>query len=78
MTDITTHYNQSMQQSGAASGGVIVWGIFSCHTLCPLLPAEEHLHATQFNTKASHERTELIELFSVEDFVILLLLHCIN
>uniref|UniRef100_A0A8C5QWH1 Uncharacterized protein n=1 Tax=Leptobrachium leishanense TaxID=445787 RepID=A0A8C5QWH1_9ANUR len=27
-------------------GGVMVWGIFSWHTLCPLVPIEHHLNAT--------------------------------
>ncbi len=32
----------------AAAGGVMVWGIFSCHTLGLLTPAEHHLNATAY------------------------------
>ncbi len=28
----------------AAGGGVMVWGIFSWHTLCPLVPIEHCLN----------------------------------
>ncbi len=29
-------------------GGVMVWGIFSCHTLGPLVPIEQCLNATAY------------------------------
>ncbi len=29
-------------------GGVMVWGIFSWHTLGPLVPIEHHLNATAY------------------------------
>ncbi len=32
----------------AAGGGVIVWGIFSWHTLGPLVPIEHHLNTTAY------------------------------
>ncbi len=35
----------SMVQAG---GGVMVWGIFSWHTLGPLVPIEHHLNATAY------------------------------
>ncbi len=31
-----------------AGGGVMVWGIFSWHTLGPLVPIEHHLNATAY------------------------------
>ncbi len=31
-----------------AGGGVMVWGIFSCHTLGPLVPIEHHLNTTAY------------------------------
>ncbi len=34
-----------MVQAGGG-GGVMVWGIFSLHTLGPLVPIEHHLNAT--------------------------------
>ncbi len=33
----------SMVQAGGGGGGVMVWGIFSWHTLCPLVPNEHRL-----------------------------------
>ncbi len=35
-----------MVQAGAAGGGVMVWGIFSLHTLGPLVSIEHRLNAT--------------------------------
>ncbi len=32
----------------AGGGGVMVWGIFSWHTLGPLVPIEHHLNATAY------------------------------
>ncbi len=32
----------------AAGGGVMVWGIFSWHTLGPLVPVEHRLNATAY------------------------------
>ncbi len=32
----------------AAGGGVMVWGIFSWHTLGPLVPIEHRLNATVY------------------------------
>ncbi len=32
----------------AAGGGVMVWGIFSWHTLGPFVPIEHHLNATAY------------------------------
>ncbi len=32
----------------AGDGGVMVWGIFSCHTLGPLVPIEHHLNTTVY------------------------------
>ncbi len=32
----------------AAGGGVMVWGVFSCHTLGPLVPIEHRLNATVY------------------------------
>ncbi len=32
----------------AAGGGVMVWGIFSWHTLDPLVPIEDRLNATVY------------------------------
>ncbi len=32
----------------AVGGGVMVWGIFSWHTLCPLVPIEHRLNATAY------------------------------
>ncbi len=32
----------------AGGGGVMVWGIFSCHTLGPLVPIEHCLNATAY------------------------------
>jgi len=32
----------------AAGGGVIVWGMFSWHTLGPLVPIGHHLNATAY------------------------------
>ncbi len=32
----------------AGGGGVMVWGIFSCHTLGPLVPTEHRLNATVY------------------------------
>ncbi len=31
-----------------AGGVVMVWGIFSWHTLCPLVPIEHHLNTTAY------------------------------
>jgi len=40
-----------------AGGGVMVWGIFSWHTLDPLLPIEHWLNATAYlSIVASHAR----------------------
>ncbi len=36
-----------MVQAGGA-GGVMVWGIFCWHTLCPLVPIEHCLDATAY------------------------------
>uniref|UniRef100_A0A673HQB6 Transposase Tc1-like domain-containing protein n=1 Tax=Sinocyclocheilus rhinocerous TaxID=307959 RepID=A0A673HQB6_9TELE len=38
----------SMVQAGGGGGGVMVWGIFSWHTLGPLVPIEHHLNATAY------------------------------
>ncbi len=39
----------------AGGGGVMVWGIFSWHTLGPLVPIEHHLNATAYlNIVADH------------------------
>ncbi len=32
----------------ASGGGVMVWGIFSWHTLGPLVPIEHRLHVTAY------------------------------
>ena len=32
----------------AGGGGVMVWGIFSCHTLGPLVPVEHHVNTTAY------------------------------
>ncbi len=37
----------STVQAGGG-GGVMVWGIFSWHTLCPLVPIEHRLNNTPF------------------------------
>ncbi len=34
----------------AGGGGVMVWGIFSWHTLGPLVPIERHLNATAYRS----------------------------
>ncbi len=39
----------------AGGGGVMVWGIFSCHTLGPVVPIEHRLNATAYlNIVADH------------------------
>ncbi len=38
----------STVQAGGGGGGVMVWGIFSWHTLGPLVPIEHRLNATAF------------------------------
>ncbi len=36
-------------------GGIIVWGIFSCHTMGPVVPIEHRLNATAYlNIVADH------------------------
>ncbi len=43
--------HESMDPSCLVStvqGGVMVWGIFSCHTLGPLVPIEHHLNTTVY------------------------------
>ncbi len=37
-----------VQAAGGGGGGVIVWGIFSWHTLGPLVPIEHRLNATAY------------------------------
>lgn len=34
--------------TGQPGGGVMVWGIFSCHTLGSFIPIEHHLNATGY------------------------------
>lgn len=29
----------------AGGGGVMVWGMFSLHKLCPLIPIDQHVHS---------------------------------
>uniref|UniRef100_A0A9J7X6Q2 Tc3 transposase DNA binding domain-containing protein n=1 Tax=Cyprinus carpio carpio TaxID=630221 RepID=A0A9J7X6Q2_CYPCA len=57
VTQITTRYNQEHESMGpsclvsmvqAGSVGVMVWGIFSWHTLGPLVPIEHHLNTTAY------------------------------
>ncbi|KAJ8417767.1 hypothetical protein AAFF_G00226100 [Aldrovandia affinis] len=38
----------SMVQAGGGGGGVMVWGMFSWHTLGPLIPIEHCLNATAY------------------------------
>ncbi len=38
----------SHSTNGSGGGGVMVWGIFSWHTLGPLVPIEHHLNATVY------------------------------
>ncbi len=38
----------STVQAAAGGGGLMVWGIFSWHTLGPLVPIEHHLNATAY------------------------------
>ena len=37
----------STVQAGGG-GGVMVWGMFSCHTLGPLVPTEHRINATAY------------------------------
>ncbi len=46
----------------AGGGGVMVWGIFSWHTLGPLVPIEHHLNATAYlNIVADHAISLLLQ-----------------
>ncbi len=55
----------SMVQAG---GGVMVWGIFSWHTLGPLVPIEHHLNATAFlSIVAEHVHPFMTTVYTSSD-----------
>ncbi len=50
----------------AAGGGVMVWGIFSRHTLGPLLPIEHRLNATAYlSIVADHVHPFMTTVYNV-------------
>ncbi len=65
---------ESMDPSGlvsmvqAAGGGVMVWGIFSWHTLGPLLPIEHRLNATAYlSIVADHVHPFMTTVYTSSD-----------
>ncbi len=49
-------------------GGVMVWGIFSWHTLGPLVPIEHRLNATAYlNIVADHVRPFMTTVYPSSD-----------
>ncbi len=53
----------------AGGGGVImVWGIFSCHTLSPLVPIEHHLNTTAYlSIVADHVHSFMTTVYPSSD-----------
>ncbi len=52
----------------AGGGGVMVWGIFYWHTLCPLVPIEHHLNATAYlSTVSDHVHPFMTTVYSSSD-----------
>ncbi len=47
----------------AGGGGVMVWGIFSWHTLGPLVPIEHHLNATAYRSIVADHVHPFIPIF---------------
>ncbi len=52
----------------AGGGGVMVWGIFSWHTLCPLVPIEHRLNATDYlSIVADHVHPFMTTVYTSSD-----------
>ncbi len=52
----------------AGGGGVMVWGIFSWHTLVPLVPIEHRLNATAYpSIVADHVHPFMTTVYSSSD-----------
>jgi len=53
-------------QAGGGGGGVMVWGMFSWHTLGPLVPIGHYLNATAYlPLKATSSRITKLESFQI-------------
>ncbi len=53
----------------ATGGGVMVWGIFSWHTLSPLVPIEHRLNVTAFLSIAADHVHPFIQLHSIQKYL---------
>ncbi len=59
----------STVHAGGGGGGVTVWGIFSWHTLGPLVPIEHRLNATAYlSIVADHVHPFMTTVFTVYDY----------
>ncbi|KAG1925100.1 hypothetical protein F2P79_025761 [Pimephales promelas] len=72
VTQITTRYNQGGQKSisehTAGGGGVMVWGIFSWHSLGPLVPIEHRCNATAYlSIVADHVHPFMTTMYPTSD-----------
>ncbi len=58
----------TVQAGGGGGGGVMVWGIFSWHTLGPLVPIEHRLNATAYlSTVVDHVHPFMITVYPSSD-----------